>query len=110
VYTVLFTFHDELSKDKGVVGNHAKLAWPVLAGSDIRGMELNLSSFLYESGSSLKRLDIRAMADLSLGIAANKIIVPSCLNIGLFLLVTAHDFNALDEHSQMNRARELHHG
>ncbi len=80
--TVLFAFHDELSKDKRVVGNHAKLAWPVLAGSDIRGMELNLSSSLDEGGSSLERLHIRAMTDLSLCIAANEIIVPPGLEIG----------------------------
>lgn len=72
-------------------------------------MELDLTSFFDKGGSGLKRLDIRAMADFGLRIAANDLVLPARDDKLLFLLFSAHNLNTLDEHSQVNGSWQLHH-
>ena len=108
--TIFFTFHDKLGKDQGIIWEHAKFSRPVLASGDIRGMKFNLASFFNKSRSSAQRLYIRAMCKLSLSITANDLIVPPCLDKLGLLFFTAHNFDALEKHSQMYRTRQLHHG
>lgn len=108
--SILFSFHDKLGKDQGIVWNQSKFSWPVFSSADVWSVKLNLTCLLNEGGCSLKRLDIRSMSKLCLRIASYFFKHPSSLYILFLLLLGSHYFDTFDKHGQMNRSWSLLNG